>query len=163
MEKRLAQHNGPLAIPHINEGLTKKQIADLAARSVEHVLEEGHVFQVAEAISAMEEFVRNVRSDENFVQFLRDELMIHQGRLTTGSGARIEICEAAVNYDYSSNGEWRHLDDEIRILSERKKALEERLRKLRPGKMIVDPETGEVTEGPLKKSKSTYRVTLARK
>ncbi len=40
--------------------------------------------------------------------------------------------------------------------------VKEKLRQLAPGRIAVDPETGEVLEGPLKSSKSTYRITLAR-
>jgi len=161
MAKHLVQHNETL--PSITEGLTKKQIADLADESVGNVLEEGNVFQVAEALAAMEEFVKNIRKDERFVQFLRDELAKHHGRLTTKSGAKIETCEAGVSYDYSNSSEWKELDEQIRILSEQKKTVEEKLRKIAPGRMAVDPETGEVIEGPIRSSKSTYRITLSRK
>ena len=160
MAKLLVQHKETL--PSISEGLSKKQIADLAEQSVNNVLEEGNVLQVAEALAAMEEFVKNVRKDERFVDFLRDELNKNRGRLTTNSGARIETCEAGVMYDYSANGEWRELDHQIKILTDQRKSVEEKLRKLAPGRMAVDPETGEVLEGPLKTSKSTYRITLSR-
>ena len=160
MAKHLVQHKETL--PSISEGLRKKQIADLAEQSVNNVLEEGNVFQVAEALAAMEEFVKNVRKDERFVEFLRDELTKHRGKLTTNSGARIETCEAGVMYDYSNNGEWRELDQQIKILTDQRKTVEEKLRKLAPGRMAVDPETGEVIEGPIKTSKSTYRITLKR-
>jgi hypothetical protein len=160
MEKHLTQHKETL--PSIGEGLGKKQIADLAKQSVSKVLEQGNVFAVAEALAAMEEFVKNVRKDERFVDFLREELDKHRGRLTTSSGARVETCEAGVTYDYSSNGEWRELDQQIRLLTEQRKAVEERLRTMPPGRMAVDPETGEVLEGPVKTSKSTYRITLKR-
>jgi hypothetical protein len=159
MAKHLAQHN---TLPSIQEGLSKKQIASLATHSVDAVLEEGNVFQVAEAIAAMEEFVKAVRKDERYIDFLRDELLKHNGRTETSSGARIEACEAAVTYDYSSDATWRMYDEEIKALQEMKKAREEQLRKLSPGRMAVDPETGEVLEGPLRSSKSTYRITLAR-
>jgi len=160
MAKHLAQHNETL--PSIREGLTKKQIADLADQSVNNVLQDGNVFQVAEALAAMEEFVKNVRRDERFVEFLREELTKHRGRLTTNSGARVEICEAGVSYDYSANGEWSELDEQIKILCEQRKAVEEKLKKVAPGRMAVDPETGEVIEGPVKTSKSTYRITLSK-
>lgn len=149
-------------LPAIHDGLGKEQIAEMADQSVTKVLEEGNVFQVAEALAAMEEFVKNVRKDERFVEFLREELSKHRGRLVTSSGARVEVCEAGVMYDYSSNGEWRELDEQIRLLTERRKTVEEKLRKLAPGRMAVDPETGEVFEGPVKTSKSTYRITLKR-
>ena len=60
-------------LPQIQGGLTKKQISDLADRSVDNVLESGNVFPVAEALAAMEEFVKTVRRDERYIQFLRDE------------------------------------------------------------------------------------------
>lgn len=160
MAKHLAQHKQTL--PSIREGLTKKQIANLAEQSVCNVLEEGNVMQVAEALAVMEEFVKNIRKDERFVQFLRDELEKNCGKLITNSGAKIEVCEAAVSYDYSGNGEWRELDQQIKILTEYRKTVEEKLRKLAPGRMVVDPETGEVLEGPNKASKSTYRITLSK-
>ena len=159
MEKHLPQPN---VLPSIEEGLTKKQIADLADKSVSHVLEEGDVLKVAEALAAMEEFVKTVRKDERYIQFLRDELEKHQGKLITASGAKIEICEVAVNYDYSTNAEWRALEAERFEIERKKKAVEEKLRILAPGRVAVDLDTGEMLEGPLKTSKSTYRITLAR-
>jgi hypothetical protein len=168
MAKHLVQHNlnfpstGVQPIEAFNNGLTKKQIAQMAELTVEMVVEEGSVFKVAEALAAMDEFVKTIRKDDRFIDLIRDELLKHHGRMKTASGARIEMYEAGVHYDYSENPEWRELDNEMRILSERKKAVEENLRKLAPGKMIVDPETGEVTEGALKSSRSTYRITLAK-
>jgi len=159
MAKPLLQPNH---LPVIYAGLSKEQINQLARQSVDKVLEEGNVFQTAEAIAAMEEFVKSVRKDERFIDFLRDELLKHHGRLYTNTGAKIEVCEAGVSYDYSHYAEWQILDEQIKQLTTQKKALEEKLRKVAPGKIAVDPETGEILEGPLKSSKSTYRITLSR-
>ena len=125
-------------------------------------MEEGNVFQVAEALAAMEEFTKAVRKDERYIEFLRDELVKHHGRLSTDSGAKIELCEAGVSYDYSHSAEWREIEEQIQYLQQKRKAVEEKLRKVAPGRMAVDPETGEVIEGAFKTSKSTYRITLAR-
>ena len=157
-----AQGQNAAPLPFIKEGLSKAQINHMATQSVEAVLEDGNVFQVAEALAAMEEFVKAVRKDDRFIDFLRDELAKHHGRLQTTSGAKIEVCEAGVSYDYSHYAEWQVLDEQIKLLTGRKKALEEKLRQVAPGKMAVDPETGEILEGPLKSSKSTYRITLAK-
>jgi hypothetical protein len=164
MAKHLAPLNqsGSHSLPRIREGLTKKQIATLAEQTVDNVLENGNVVQVAEALAAMDEFVKSLRRDERYVQFLRDELAKHHGRLTTASGARIEACEAGVKYDYSHHPEWRMMEEEISLLQTRKKVVEEQLRSLAPGRVAVDPETGEVLEGALKTSTSTYRITLAK-
>lgn len=169
MAKHLVQHNQTLLfskdgrlVETFGQGFSKKDIADLANKSVNNALEEGNVFQIAEALAAMEEFVKKIRKDERFVQLLRDELAKHNGRWITTSGAKVELCEAGVHYDYSGNGEWKELDEQIKILTEEKKAVEEKLKMVAPGKMIVDTETGEVIEAPIKSSKSTYRITLSR-
>ena len=160
MAKQTLQRSSTL--PSIKDGLTKRQVAELAEQSVQNVLEEANIFQVAEALAAMDEFVKTIRKDERYIQFLRDELSHHHGKLVTNSGAKIELCEAAVSYDYSNNAEWRILDEQIQILTDRRKQVEEKLRKIAQGKVVVDTETGEVLEGPMKTSKSTYRITLAR-
>lgn len=159
MAKPLVLHN---TLPAMQEGLTKKQIGSMATSSVDVLLEEGNVFEVAEAIAAMEEFVKVVRRDSRYIDFIRDELAKSNGKLRTSSGACIELCEAAVCYDYSHDGTWRMMDEELSILNQQRKCREEELRKLAPGRMVVDPETGEVIQGPAKTSKSTYKITLAR-
>ena len=54
------------------------------------------------------------------------------------------------------------IESQIQQLTLKKKEVEAKLRHLVPGRMAVDPETGEVIEGAYKTSKSTYRVTLAK-
>lgn len=160
MEKQVLLHNNGL--PAIREGLSKRQIANMAEQTVGHVLESSTALPVAEAIAAMEEFARQVRKDERFVDLLRDEIIRHNGKLQTASGAKLEVTEAAVQYDYAQDASWRALTEEINMLVEMRKALEEKLRRIAPGKMWVDHETGEVLEGPQKTSKSTYRITLSK-
>lgn len=177
MEKHLAQPDveataftSPLwsvrpqasSLPYLREGIRKTQIADLADVTVLNLLDDGNVFGVAEALAVMEEFVKTVRRDERYVQFLRDELAKYHGQIFTHSGAKLESCEAGVSYDYSANTEWCALEAERYEIERRKKALEEKLRLIAPGRTVVDPDTGEVLEGPLKTSKSTYRITLAK-
>ena len=152
----------PNALPAITAGMSKKQITELARQSVANVLEEGNVEQVAEALAVMDEFVKQVRRDERFVDLMREQLMRYNGSLKTGSGARIELCEAGITYDYSDDPSWRHVDAQIRELTEQKKRIEERLRSIEAGKIMVDQETGEVVSGALKASRSTYRITLSK-
>src|SRR5688572_12295659 len=152
----------PNALPQIREGLSKRQVAQLVENSVEEILEEGGAERVAEALAVMDEFIKGVRKDERFIDTLRDELMKHHGLIKTNSGARIELCEAGVTYDYSANGSWRHIDEQIKMLTEQKKELEEKLKSIPAGKEMVDPETGEILTGAFKSSKSTYKITLSR-
>lgn len=159
MAKQVMQ---PDALPVLTGGMNKQQITELARQSVENVLEHGRVEQVAEALAVMDEFVKQVRRDDRFIDLVRDELVKYNGTMRTVSGARIELCEAGVTYDYADEPAWRELDAGIRALTEQKKKLEEKLRGIGAGKMVVDHETGEVITGALRSSKSTYRITLSK-
>ena len=123
----------PNALPQIREGLSKRQVAQLVENSVEEILEEGGAERIAEALAVMDEFIKGVRKDERFIDTLRDELMKHHGLIKTNSGARIELCEAGVVYDYSANGSWRHIDEQIKALTEQKKELGRKIKK-HPGR-----------------------------
>ena len=152
----------PDNLPVLSGGLKKQQITELARQSVDNVLEDGKVAQVAEAIAVTDEFLKQVRRDERFIDLMREELVKYNGPIKTVSGARIELCEAGVSYDYSDDPAWRQIDRQIRELTDQKKKLEEKLRSIGAGKMMVDHETGEVVTGALKSSRSTYRITLSK-
>jgi hypothetical protein len=152
----------PNTLPALSGSLGKKQIAALVQQSVESALDEGNVAQVAEALAVMESFVNGIRKDERFIDGIRDALLKNHGMLKTASGARIEACEGGITYDYSENPGWCYLTEQIAVLTEQRKELEARLRPIPAGRIVVDEETGEVFTGPLKTSKSTYRITLAK-
>jgi hypothetical protein len=152
----------PNTLSALSGSLSKKQIAAIVQQSVEVALDEGNVAQVAEALAVMETFVNGIRKDERFIDGIRDELLKNHGTLKTASGARIEACEGGIMYDYSENPGWCYLNEQIALFTEQRKELEARLRPIPAGRIVVDEETGEVFTGPLKTSKSTYRITLAK-
>jgi hypothetical protein len=149
-------------LPSFNGGMTKKQVEELSILSVENVLEEGNFFQAAEALSAMEDFVKKVRGDERFCNGLLDELQKSSGKLTTSSGAAIEQCEAGIKYDYSNDGVWKVLNAEKEKIDKAMKDREAILKRIPAGKLLVDEDTGESIVGPVKTSKTTYKITLAK-
>lgn len=150
------------SLPTFGSGMGKKQIAELADASVSVCLEEGNVLQVAEAISAMAEFVELVRKDERFINAVIEEANKNSGKLQTNSGAKIEVCETGTTYNYSSCHAWVELKkSELRIAEERK-ALEAVLRGIPAGKILVDEDTGDTLTGPTKTSKSNYKLTLSK-
>lgn len=134
----------------------------MADAAVDKVMEEGHVLEAAEALAALEHFAKTIRQDERFVHFLRDELMKHGGKYKTASGTQLEVCEAGVRYNYSHDDEWQRLQAQMESISERMRTVEAKLRSVPPGRLWVDPDTGEVVQGAQKQSTSTYRITLAK-
>jgi hypothetical protein len=149
-------------LPAISDGMTKSEVRILSEKVVNNVMEgEVSSLAVAEGLSAMELFVKEMRGNDMFVNSVRDEVSKHpKGALVRSSGAAIENCEAGVSYDYSATDRWRDLDAQIKELAEEKKKLETMLRTIPAGKQMADPDTGEIYFGPWKKSTSTYKVTL---
>jgi hypothetical protein len=158
MERNLAQHD--YLLPAIKDGLTKAQITLLVQHSVKRVMQKGNIFQVIEAIAVMAEFIKTIKGDDKLLDFIREELAKYQGKYTTKSGAKIEACETSIEYDYSNEIEWVKLDNAVNELLGKRKELEEKLKKIPAGKIIVDIETGETLTGPSKTSKSSYKITL---
>lgn len=149
-------------LPSLSSGMSKKQIAELADASVGVCLEEGNVLQVAEAISAMAEFVELVRKDERFINAVVDEANKNAGKIETSSGAKIEVAETGVTYNYSSNPEWVELKNQEKEIADRRKAIEDVLKHIPAGKILVDESTGQSLVGPAKTSKTNFKLTLSK-
>lgn len=146
--------------------LTKAGISALANSAVNSVLETGNPLQVAESLAAMENFIKAVRDNEKFTDYVREEIKKHGKLFTSASGAKLEIAETGTKYNYENTG-----DAEIPALTESKKEIEKKIKaredflKALPdrGLDIVNDATGEVITlyKPFKTSNSSYKVTLA--
>lgn len=149
-------------IPASFEGMTKTDLTTRAMLAVEYILENGGALQAAEILSSMEFFIKEMKKQEAFSDYVRQEVEKYNGRFTSISGAKIEKVEAGVSYDYSNDSKWQELNKTAEEAIEARKKHEEALRRISPGKLLVDESTGEVFTGPSKKSTSTYKITLAK-
>lgn len=162
MEAIIIESFNQNSLPSFKNGMSKTQISQLADASVSQCLEVGNVLEVAEAISAMSEFVDLVRKDDRFITAVVDEANRNAGKLQTNSGAKIEVCETGTKYDYSHNADWVELNRQEKEIAEKRKALEDKLKKIPAGKLLVDEETGETLVGASKTSKTNYKLSLAK-
>ena len=114
-------------------------------------------------LKAMEETIKQLRSDEDIRQFVLAEANKY-GKSFEWRGAKMSIREVGVKYDYASTGdsEWALLDAEIKELTEKKKAREKFLQAM-PVTGTVSPETGEMIYPPAKTSTTSIAVTLTQK
>lgn len=145
----------------IGEGFSKRDIQLLALMAVETVLEKGNPTVVAEQMAVMENYIKAVKGDRRFTDYVREELAKNGGKIISASGAKMEACEGGISYDYSANPAWVELEQTIATLEVQKKQLETRLRAIPQGRLLIDEESGETLIGPARKSTSTYKVTLA--
>lgn len=152
-------------LPQIGAGLTKPQIKIIAQNSVNELLENGRILEAAEALSIMEKFIEEVRSSKAFTDYVRDEISKNGKELINSSGAKLELSEAGIKYDYSQCNDPILVQLEARfegakaMLDERKKYL-----KAIPSsgiEVLIEDEVVNLFP-PSKSSSSTYKITLAK-
>lgn len=161
-EKEIEQQKSLIAF----KGLSKVKIKEVAILSVQSVLDEGNPLEVAEALSSMELFIKEVKGDERFKNYVREELEKEKS-YTSASGTKIELSETGTKYDFSKCDDFileslLEQQEEITLkVDERKKFL-----KTLPleGMDILNKNTGELVKvyPPSKSSTSGYKVTLSK-
>ncbi len=154
------------ALQLFEQGLTKTQIKSMAEKAVEGVKENGNVLQVAEALSAMELFIKEVKGMDEFKNYAGEEIEKHKV-FKSASGAKIELIEAGVTYDYSkcNDTELELLESNLNGAKESLKTRQDFLKNIPiEGIDVVEPYTGEVIHiyPPSKTSTSSYKVSLAK-
>lgn len=146
-------------------GLKKSEIASLAKEAIEAVLENGNPLEVAESLSAMEDFIKSVRADKRFVDYVREETIKHGKQFTSPSGAKIELAEVGSKYDFSSCNDvfLFDMEEELCILETSIKARKEFLKTVPIGGMDIRVNDELVTVyPPSKTSTSSYKISLAK-
>jgi hypothetical protein len=161
-EKDIKQQKSLIAF----KGLSKVKIKEVALIAVQSVLEVGNPLEIAESLSSMELFIKEVKADERFKNYVREELEKNKV-FVTASGAKIELAETGTKYDFSKCNDQNLID-----LYATKEGIElniksrETFLKTVPlsGLEIVDTESGEVSTiyPPSKSSTSSYKVTLGK-
>jgi hypothetical protein len=153
------------AIELFEQGLTEKDIAQMVSNSIEHILETGEVLKVAEAISCMEHFIKGVKDDPRFKEYVREETSKYPKGFISNSGAKIECIESGVKYDYSGCGDiqWETMDAEMKGLKDRITEREKFLKNLPLEGIEVRHEDQLIhVYPPSKSSTSSFKITLAK-
>ncbi len=153
-------------VDRFNIGLTKKEITSLSKNAVENVLEHGNPLEAAEAMKAMDEFLKGMRADKRLIDGVRDELRKYGKEYVTTSGAKLELAETGTSYDFSLCCDPLLNDMEIEI-ERYEKAIKDRkdfLKMVPSSGLDIITEDGEAIRiyPPSKKSTSSYKVELAK-
>ncbi|MCZ2397104.1 MAG: hypothetical protein LC100_11245 [Chitinophagales bacterium] len=149
------------------KGLTKSEIKSIANDLVINLMEGGDPLRMAEAVSAMELLLKELKDNPEFKSYVREEAEKYPKGFVSKSGAKIELAEVGIRYDFTSCGdtEWEMLDAQMKSLKEKIAEREKFLKNL-PGVGIeqLNKETGEMITiyPPSKTSTSSYKITLAK-
>lgn len=151
-------------LPTITNGISKSQIKIMADMSLQEIFENGKIIEAAEALTVMENFIKELRSNKQFTDYVRDEISKNGKDYETNS-AKLELAEAGIKYDYSQCNDEIHkkLSEQIESFKGLLKDRETFLKTVpESGLSVFNEQTGELTTiyPPSKSSTSTYKITL---
>ena len=150
-------------VPNITSELTKTQIKIVADNMVSNILENGNVIEVADTISKMELFIKELKGNSNYISFLYDEVSKYGKSCKTTSGTKLEISEKGV-YDYSKCDDaiWNELQNSLESIQALIKNRETFLKAVPIHGLDIINEDGEVLKiyPPSKSSTSSVKCTI---
>lgn len=138
-----------------------KSTIDTLSSKVAAMVQDGKVdpLKAYTRLKAIQEMAK--QSQEKIKLDVLLELEKYKGKAEI-EGSTISTKESGVSYDYSMNEAWRTLKQKIDDLDKQKKEIEEIMKKIPAGKVIVDEITGETWQGANKTSTTVPEVRLAK-
>ena len=152
-------------LPVLTSGLTKTQIKVIAKSSVNELMNNGRILEAAEALTVMENFIKEVRSSKEFTEYVREEVGKNGKDITNPSGAKIELAETGTKYDYSGCNDSALIEVESNLVE-----IESLISDRKAWLKTIPAEGMEVVIGdeivrvypPTKTSTSSYKITLSK-
>lgn len=151
-------------LPQITNELTKTQIKIIADNLVYDLLESGDIIKTADTISKLEFFIKELKSNDKYIDYLRHEVSKYGPSHITSTGTKIELAEVGVRYDYSQCGDLVifQIMHQIADLENKLKDRQNFLKSLPISGIETVDENGEVLTlyPPSKSSTSSVKLTI---
>jgi len=149
-------------LPQLSRNLNKTQIKSMAENSVAEIIDNGRIIEAVELISVMEQFIKEVKSNPNYVDSVRDEVSKY-GKLKETETMKIELAEVGTKYNFDLCGDplIKELNFKLDLLESEIYERKEFLKKLPQSGMetIVEDEVVKLFP-PVKTSTSSYKTTI---
>jgi uncharacterized protein YbcI len=134
----------------------------MAENSVAEIIDNGRIIEAVELISVMEQFIKEVKSNPNYVDSVRDEVSKY-GKLKETETMKIELAEVGTKYNFDLCGDplIKELNFKLDLLESEIYERKEFLKKLPQSGMetIVEDEVVKLFP-PVKTSTSSYKTTI---
>lgn len=153
-------------LPTITHEINKTTLKKMASSTLEELMENGRIIEAADMIAKMEFFIKELKNNPEYVDYLRYEVAKYGGGHTTPSGTRIELAEVGIKYDYVFceddilNDMWIQRE----ALDEQIKERQEFLKRLPAEGIDIITNYGEVKRiyPPSKSSTSSIKCTISK-
>lgn len=149
-------------LPQLTRNLNKTQIKSMAESSVAEIIDNGRIIEAVELVSVMEQFIKEVKANPNYIDAVRDEVTKY-GKSKETETMKIELAEVGTKYNFDLCGDplIKELNFKLDLLESEIYERKEFLKKLPQSGMetIVDDEVVKLFP-PVKTSTSSYKTTI---
>jgi hypothetical protein len=153
-------------LPSVNPTINKAQIKIMAESAIAEIGNRGGAIETAELLSKMELLIKEIKSNREFIDFVRTEIGLFGKDYKTPSGTKIELAEVGIkyNYDNCNDSALQELYDQESSIKELVKQREDFLKTIPINGMDIITEHGEVVHiyPPTKTSTSSIKTTIAK-
>lgn len=92
-------------LPEINKKISKSDIKQLATKLVDEVCIIGDIIGLAENVAKMDMLIKEIKDNDEYRNYIVNEISKYGKSHTTESGTKIELAEVGIKYDYSQTGD----------------------------------------------------------
>lgn len=149
-------------LPQLTRNLTKTQIKSMAENSVAEIIDNGRIIEAVELVSVMEQFIKEIKSNPDYIDAVRDEVAKY-GKSKETETMKIELAEVGTKYNFDLCGDplIKELNFKLDLLESEIYERKEFLKKIPQSgiETIVDDEVVKLFP-PVKTSTSSYKTTI---
>ena len=153
-------------LPTITHEINKTTLKRMASSTLDELMENGRIIEAADMIAKMEYFIKELKNNPEYVDYLRYEVAKYGGGHTTPSGTRIELAEVGTKYDYvfCEDDILNDMTIQRLALEEQIKERQEFLKRLPSEGIDIITNYGEVKRiyPPSKSSTSSIKCTISK-
>lgn len=151
-------------LPSITNNQTKSDLNIISEAFINEISEKGNTINAVEIISKMEYLIKQIKSSNEFVELVRNEIEKYGKGLTTTTGVKIELAEVGTKYDFSQCNDdiLCELEFQQSIFEMKIKERKEFLKTIAKEGIDIIAEGGEVKRifPPSKSSTSSFKTTI---
>lgn len=152
-------------LPQINSNITKSELSLIAQVTISDLIVNSNSLEALDTLVKMEYLIKQIKSNDDFIQDVRNEIEKHGKSLTTATGVKVELAEVGTIYDFQNcnDPEYNELVNMVEYYEEELRKRKEYLKSL-PKSMEILTKDGEVItiHPPVKTSKSSFKTTLSK-
>jgi len=87
-------------LPQIQKDYNKTELTRIADNCVNELIDNGRILETHEFITKMEFFIKRLKDNPEYYNYLSYEVAKYGSAHTTSTGTKLELAEVGVKYDY---------------------------------------------------------------